>query len=214
MEVNSVISTTPSGVEKPGSVSVLMLPSGGMVARVLQLNDMPESVPFLDNQTWIDGFQVESELSDRFKLVLWSLSPNTTVSEGGASTKILDRNDWIQLDLIESSPTDSGASLRMYLDEDRLLRDCMYNPVDIGRVAVPKRHYLPAKIRSKVLRGVRWNSVPADDLPSGVDGFGDRRYIKKMFAVVPSPSALSKAPLKASTRRSATPFDCGDMVTF
>ncbi|TGZ72262.1 hypothetical protein CRM22_002195 [Opisthorchis felineus] len=98
---------------------------------------------FLDNQTWIAEFQVESELSDRFKLLLWSLSPNTIVLEAGATT---GRDDWIQLDLIGSSPTDSAASLRMYFDEDRLLRDCMYNPMDIGRVAVQKRFFLPVKI--------------------------------------------------------------------
>ncbi|OON17400.1 phospholipase A2, partial [Opisthorchis viverrini] len=96
---------------------------------------------FLDNRTWTTEFQVE--LSNGFKLVLWSFYPNITA---GASTKSLGRDDWIQLDLIESSPRDSATSLRMYLDEGRLLRDCTYNPMDIGRVSLPKRFLLPVKI--------------------------------------------------------------------
>ncbi|GAA53367.1 phospholipase A2 [Clonorchis sinensis] len=79
----------------------------------------------------------------RFQLALWSWIPKATIDGKNRTT---DNYGWIQLDLINSSSHgDSNLSLRIYVDQDRLLRDCVINPDNIGEASVLRINSLPVK---------------------------------------------------------------------
>ncbi|TGZ72263.1 hypothetical protein CRM22_002196 [Opisthorchis felineus] len=177
--------------------------------RIESVVSAPDNI--LDNRTWEVHVLVKHNLTERLQLALWSLLPNATIDGENRTT---GNDSWIQLDLIDSSSLgNSTLSLRIYVDQDRLLRDCVINPENIGEACVPGIDSLPVKTADISLHEVDIHS--ADSLQLACKKFlavtygkrGLRRQKRstetlfKSMQVVgtnhcgPTPDSLTNAPL-------------------
>ncbi|KAG5452527.1 Acidic phospholipase A2 PA4 [Clonorchis sinensis] len=85
--------------------------------------------------SWDSKYLIKMNLTDDAQLIVWSLVPNQSTELHGKDNS---SGDWIQVDLLRESPQGERISLRLYLDEHRLLRNCLADPDDIGEPVPPE----------------------------------------------------------------------------
>ncbi|TGZ72267.1 hypothetical protein CRM22_002200 [Opisthorchis felineus] len=85
--------------------------------------------------SWDSQYLIKMNLTDDAQLIVWSLFPNQSTE---IHWKDNSSGDWMQVDLLRDSPQGETISLRLYLDEQRLLRNCVADPDDIGEPVPPE----------------------------------------------------------------------------
>ncbi|KER27508.1 hypothetical protein T265_13781, partial [Opisthorchis viverrini] len=84
---------------------------------------------------WDSRYLGKLNLTNDTHLIVWSLFPRRSTDP---PVQRSSSSDWIQMDLQRNSFSGESNSLRLYLDESRILKDCLFNPDGIGEPVPPK----------------------------------------------------------------------------
>ncbi|OON17014.1 hypothetical protein X801_07154, partial [Opisthorchis viverrini] len=84
---------------------------------------------------WDSRYLGKLNLTNDTHLIVWSLFPRRSTDP---PVQRSSSSDWIQMDLQRNSFSGESNSLRLYLDESRILKDCLFNPDVIGEPVPPK----------------------------------------------------------------------------
>ncbi|KAG5452529.1 hypothetical protein CSKR_201726 [Clonorchis sinensis] len=85
--------------------------------------------------SWNSRYLGKLNLTDGTHLIMWSLSPNRSTDSSGQR---IASSVWIQMDILRNLFSGETNSLRIYLDESRIVKDCLINPDGTGEPVPPK----------------------------------------------------------------------------
>ncbi|TGZ72264.1 hypothetical protein CRM22_002197 [Opisthorchis felineus] len=92
------------------------------------------------HKTWRSQYMVKFNVTDNVQEIIWSLVASRSNNWFSGYN---DSGDWIQMDLVKYRLSGGTNSLRLYLDEHRLLRTCLFNPDNVGKPVPPEADSFP-----------------------------------------------------------------------